>query len=100
MRIPQPATLLLMASLVVLTLACATQRKQATPYDECMSLCSDEVSDCVGSCYRWRWSTEKVMDCVNECNQKSAECQKQCSRLKDSTTPRTPGHHHQGGDAG
>jgi hypothetical protein len=100
MRIMQPATILLMASLVAFTVACATPRKQPTPYDECMSLCADEVTDCVRSCYRWKWETKKVMDCVTKCNQKSAECQKRCSKLKEPISPRVPSHHDQGGDSG
>ena len=100
MRIMQPVKILLMASLVVLTVSCATQRKQLTPYDECVSKCSDEVSDCVKSCYRWRWSAKKVMDCIDKCNQKSAECQKQCSKLKAPPSPPIPEHYYQGGDAG
>jgi hypothetical protein len=95
----QPATILLMFLLIALTGACATQRKQPTPYDECMSLCGDELRDCVQSCYRWRWPAEKVLDCVDKCNQKSGECQKQCSKLKEPASPRQPGHHDQGGDA-
>lgn len=96
----QPATILLMALLVTLTVACATPSKQPNSYEECMSLCSEEVSDCVRSCYSWKWSATKVMDCINKCNQKSAECQKQCSRLKEPTSQPMPGYHNQGGDAG
>lgn len=96
----QPATLLLMALLVSLTVACATQRKQPNSYEECMSLCSDEVSDCVRSCHSWKWSAKKLMDCINECNQKSAKCQKLCSKLKEPTSPRIPEYYNQGGDAG
>jgi hypothetical protein len=100
MRIMQPATILLMAALVALTVACATPRKQPNSYEECISLCSDEVSDCVRSCYSWKWSAKNVMDCVNDCNQKSTECQKKCSRLKEPNSQPMPGYHNQGGDAG
>jgi hypothetical protein len=91
---------LLMVLLVTLTGACATSKGQPNPYDECMSLCGDEVSDCVQSCYRWRWSAKKLMDCINECNQKSEKCQKLCSKLKEPNSPRIPGYYNQGGDAG
>ena len=96
----QPATLLLMALLGTLAVACATPRKEPKSYEECMSLCSDEVSDCIRSCYSWKWSSKNVMDCINECNQKSAECQKLCSKLKELPSRPRPGYHNQGGDAG
>ena len=96
----QPATILLMALLVTLTVACATPSKQANPYEECMSLCSKEVSDCVRSCYTWKRSATKVMDCINKCNQKSAKCQEQCAKLKEPVLRPRPGYHNQGGDAG
>ena len=41
MRIMQPATIVLMALLVAMTVACATPRKQPNSYEECISLCSD-----------------------------------------------------------
>ena len=100
MRILQPTTLLPMVVLVVLTVACATQRKQPNSYEECMSLCSDQVRDYVRSCYAWKWSTKKVMDCIDKCNQESAECQKRCSKLKKPTSQSIPEYHKQGGDAG
>jgi hypothetical protein len=96
MRITQPATIVLMALLVAMTVACATPNKQPNAYQECISLCSDEVTRCTRSCYNWKWSTQQSLDCVRTCNQKSAECQQQCSTLKEST----PEHHDQGGDGG
>ena len=96
MRIMQPATILLMALLVAMTVACSTPRKQPNSYEECMSLCSDEVRHCTRSCYNWKWSAKKSMDCVRTCNQKSTECQQQCSRLKEPI----PEHYDQGGDLG
>ena len=94
MRIMQPATIVLMVLLVAMTVACATSRKQPNSYEECISLCSDEVSLCTRSCYHWKWS--ESMDCVQKCNQKSAECRQQCSTLKE----RIPEHYDQGGDLG
>ena len=94
MRIMQPAVKLLMAMLVAMTVACATPNKQPNSYEECISLCSDEVSRCTRSCYHWKYS--ESMDCVQKCNQKSAKCQQQCSTLKE----RIPEHYDQGGDLG
>jgi hypothetical protein len=88
--------LVLMALLVVMTVACATPRKQPNSYEECISLCSDEVTHCTRSCYNWKWSAQQSLDCVRNCNQKSAECQQQCSTLKE----RIPEHYDQGGDLG
>ena len=88
--------LVLMALLVAMTVACSTPRKQPNSYEECMSLCSDEVSHCTRSCYNWKWSAKKSMDCVRTCNQKSTECQQQCSRLREPI----PEHYDQGGDLG
>ena len=100
MRIREPATILLIAALVALTVACATPKKQPNSYEECISLCSDEVSDCVRSCSSWKWSAKNVMDCVNKCNQKSTECQKQYSKLKEPTSQPIPEYYNQGGNAG
>ena len=100
MRIREPATILLIAALVAFTVACATPKKQPNSYEECISLCSDEVSDCVRSCSSWKWSAKNVMDCVNKCNQKSTECQKQYSKLKEPTSQPIPEYYNQGGDAG
>lgn len=96
MRIRQPVTIVLMALLVAMTVACATPSKQPNAYEECISLCSYEVTRCTRSCYNWKWSTQQSLDCVRNCNQKSAECQQQCSTLKEPT----PEHHDQGGDVG
>ena len=96
MRIMQPAIKLLMAMLIPITVACATPRKQQNSYEECISLCSDEVTHCTRSCYNWKWSAQQSLDCVRNCNQKSAECQQQCSTLKK----RIPEHYDQGGDLG
>jgi hypothetical protein len=96
MRIMQPATLVLMALLVAMTVACATSKKQPNSYEECISLCSDEVSRCTRKCYHLKWSSKHRMDCVRICNQKSAECRQKCSTLKD----RIPEHYDQGGDLG
>ena len=96
MRIVQPATLLLAALLIALTVACATPSKQPSSYEECISLCSDEVTRCTRSCYSWKWSVQPSLDCVRNCNQKSEECQQQCSTLKGHT----PEHSNQGGDLG
>ena len=78
--------LVLMALLVAMTVACATPSKQPNSYEECISLCSDEVTSCTRSCYNWKWSAQQSLDCVRKCNQKSAECQQQCSTLKESYT--------------
>jgi hypothetical protein len=88
--------LVLMALLVAMTVACATPRKQPNSHEECISLCSDEVTSCTRSCYNWKWSAQQSLDCVRNCNQKSAECQQQCSTLKGSI----PEHYDQGGDLG
>ncbi len=88
--------MMLIALLVAMTVACATQRKQANSYEECISLCSDEVTRCTRSCYNWNWSAQKSLDCVRNCNQKSEECQQQCTTLKE----RIPEHYDQGGDLG
>ena len=96
MRMRHPLTIVLMALLVAMTVACATPRKQPNSYEECMSLCSDEVSRCTRSCYNWKWSSKKSMDCVRTCNQKSEECQQHCSRLNEHI----PEHYDQGGDLG
>ena len=96
----RPATGMLMALLVTLTVSCASPGKQVTPYDKCISLCGDELSACVRRCYRWQWSAKEVMDCVDKCNQKSTECQRQCSKLKEPPSRPMPGYHIQGGDAG
>ena len=96
MRIMQPATIVLMALLVAMTVACATPPKQPNSYEECITLCSDEVTRCTRSCYNWKWSAQQSLDCVRNCNQKSAECQQQCSTLKEPI----PEHYDQGGDLG
>ena len=96
MRIMQPASIVLMALLVAMTVACATSKKQPNSYEECISLCSDEVSRCTRKCYHLKWSSKHRMDCVRICNQKSAECRQQCSTLKE----RIPEHYDQGGDLG
>jgi hypothetical protein len=88
--------LVLAALLVAITVACATPSKQPNAYEECISLCSYEVTRCTRSCYNWKWSTQQSLDCVRNCNQKSAECQQQCSTIKEPT----PEHHDQGGDVG
>ena len=88
--------LVLMALLVAMTVACATPSKQPNSYEECITLCSDEVTRCTRSCYNWKWSAQQSLDCVRNCNQKSEECQRQCSTLKN----RTPEHYDQGGDLG
>ena len=88
--------LVLMALLVAMTVACATPSKQPNSYEECITLCSDEVTRCTRSCYNWKWSTQQSLDCVRNCNQKSEECQQQCSTLIE----RTPEHYDQGGDLG
>jgi hypothetical protein len=96
MRIMKSACGVLMALLVAMTVACATPGKQPTSYDECISFCSDEVTSCTRSCYSWKWSTQQSLDCVRTCNQKSEECQQQCSTLKE----RIPEHYDHGGDGG
>jgi hypothetical protein len=88
--------LVLMALLVAMTVACATPSKQPNSHEECISLCSDEVTRCTRSCYNWKWSAQQSLDCVRNCNQKSEECQQQCSTLKR----RIPEHYDQGGDLG
>ena len=88
--------LVLMALLLAMTVACATPSKQPNTYEECISLCSQEVTRCTRSCYNWKWSAQQSLDCVRNCNQKSAECQQQCSTLKNPI----PGQDHQGGDLG
>lgn len=80
----QRSLILLIAFLVAVMVSCTTTRKQPHTYEECMSLCSDQVSHCTQSCNTWKWSAEKLMDCVNKCNQKNAECLQQCSELKGS----------------
>lgn len=92
MRAIKPAIILLAALIV----ACATTNKQPNSYQECITLCSDEVTRCTRSCYNWKWSSQQSLECVRECNLKSAECQQKCSPLKE----RTPEHHDQGGDLG
>ena len=86
----------LMALLVAMTVACATSGKQPNSYEECISICSNEVTRCTRSCYNWKWSAQKSLDCVRNCNRKSEKCQQQCSTLKE----RTPEHYDQGGDLG
>ena len=96
MRITQPATMVLMALLVAMTVGCATPSKQPNSYEECITLCSDEVTRCTRSCYNWKWSAQQSLVCVRNCNQKSEDCQQQCSTLIE----RTPEHYDQGGDLG
>lgn len=96
MRIIQPAYKVLTTLLVVMTVTCATPNKQPNSYEDCISLCSDEVTRCTRSCYNWKWSAQKSLDCVRNCNQKSEKCQQQCSTLKE----RIPEHYDQGGDLG
>lgn len=100
MRMIPPATILLMALLVTLTVGCSTPTRQPSPYEECMSQCSEGLRGCVRSCYRWNWSAKTVMDCIEKCNRISAECQQRCASLKGPPSPRAPGHYGQGGDAG
>jgi hypothetical protein len=96
MRLMQPATLFLMTLVVAMTVACATPSKQPYSYEECISLCSDEVISCTRSCYSWKWSAQQSLACVRNCNEKSEECRQQCSTRKE----RTPEHHDHGGDGG
>jgi hypothetical protein len=96
MRIMKSATIALMALLVAMTVACTTPSKQPNSYEDCISRCSDEVTRCTRGCYNWKWSAQKSLDCVRNCNQKSEECQQQCSTLQE----RIPEHYDQGGDLG
>jgi hypothetical protein len=94
MRIMKSVIIALMALLVAMTVACTTPSKQPNSYEDCISLCSDEVTRCTRGCYNWKWSAQKSLDCVRNCNQKSEECQQQCSTLQE----RIPEHYDQGGD--
>lgn len=100
MRRLQPTTILLMTLLIGAIVGCARAKHQVDSYEGCMSLCSDELKRCLSSCYAWKHSDKKAMRCVQECNQKSAECQKLCSKLKGPTSPPMPEYYNQGGDAG
>jgi hypothetical protein len=92
----KPAIIALSALLVAMTFACAAPSKQPKSYEECISLCSDEVTSCTRSCYNWKWSAQQSLDCVRTCNQKSEECQQRCSTMKE----RIPEHYDHGGDGG